>query len=59
MNWSWKYVAETCEQVYGVHVDWEERFFICPECDEPIYEADWDLHDWTMCPICEFAFEGE
>ena len=46
-----------CEDVFGTYVDLEERFFICPECDEPIYEEDYEGHDFSMCPICEVYFE--
>ena len=57
MNWTWEYCASYCEKTYGVHVDWEEDFFHCPECDEPIYKCDWENHDaWTVCPVCEFDF---
>lgn len=52
---SWEYVAKMCEDVYGIYVDWEEKFFICPECDEPIYECDFD--DFSVCPVCEFEWE--
>ena len=56
---TWKQVAEYCENVYGSYVDWEEGFFICPECEEPIYEIDWlDNSNWNLCPICEFYFEA-
>ena len=55
---NWQDVAEMCEVVFGVYVDWDERFFICPECDEPIYECDWENHDWNMCPICETLWDN-
>lgn len=54
---NWEYVAKMCEDVYGVYVDWEERFFHCPECDESLYDIDWEDHDWSICPICEFEWE--
>ena len=57
MNMSWKEAACLCETVYGTYVDWEERFFICPECDEPIYEDDWEDMDLSFCPVCEFIWE--
>lgn len=40
---------------YGGHVDWEERFYICPSCGEPVYECDWESVDLfkIYCPICE------
>lgn len=57
MNWSWSYCAEYCEKTYGAYVDWEEEFFNCPECGEPIYKCDWEDNDtWTICPVCEFDF---
>lgn len=48
-----KYVAE----VYGAYVDWEERFYDCPECGEPVYECDWSENELCdfLCPICEYA----
>lgn len=52
---SWEEAAGLIESAYGTWIDWEERFFLCPECDEPIYEEDWD--DFTICPVCEFEWE--
>ena len=52
---SWKEAAEICEVVYGCYVNWKERYFICPECDEPIYEC--DFNDFIICPVCEFKWE--
>ena len=54
---TWEEAAEYCYMTFGVQVDHEERFFICPECGEPIYEEDWEGHDFSMCPICEVYFE--
>ena len=57
MKWTWEKCARFCEKAYGIFVDWDEEFFICPECDEPIYKCDWeDYGCWTVCPICEFDF---
>lgn len=53
----WEDAARFCEETFGVYVDWEERFFICPECDEPVLEEDWENHNWERCPICERIFE--
>lgn len=55
---TWFEAAKYCEETYGVYVSYEEgdRFFICPECDEPILEEDWDGEDLTHCPVCEFNF---
>ena len=57
---SWEKCAKYCEKVYGVYVDWEERFFHCPECEDVVYECDWEGHCFDFCPICEFAYlEGD
>ena len=57
----WESRANYVEQVFGGYVDWEERFYECPECGDPVYECDWDgseLYD-TICPICGFDGEDE
>lgn len=56
---SWEDAAKYCVRTFGVYIDYEERFFICPECGEPIYEEDWeDNHfHWYMCPVCEICWE--
>ena len=54
---TWEDAANYCEDTFGVYVDWEERFFHCPECDEIVLEEDWNNHDWAMCPICETYWE--
>ncbi len=56
-SYVWETVADYCQEIYGSHVDWDERFFICPDCCEPIYECDWeDPSDYLsdMCPICDY-----
>lgn len=53
---SWVDAAKYCEKVYGIQVDWEEEFFICPECGESIYECDWEDEEFIFCPICEYYF---
>ena len=55
----WEKKAKTVFEVYGGYVDWEERFYLCPECEEPIYECDWtqaDMEDY-ICPVCQFEEE--
>ena len=52
----WNECAELIESVYGGFVNWEEEFFECPECGEPIYKNDWILEDY-LCPVCDFNFE--
>lgn len=56
---AWEKRAREVVEVYGGYVDWEERFYECPECGEPIYEYDWtkgELNEF-ICPICEFTEE--
>ena len=53
---SWEKVAWHCEEEYGTHTDWDEEFFICPECGEPIYKDDWDEDELRVCPVCGFEW---
>ena len=58
MVWSWQYVATFIEEDYGGYVDWEEEFFLCPECGEPIYKCDYPHISLGMiCPVCETMME--
>ena len=36
----WEKNAKYVESVFGAYVDWEERFYECPCCGEPVYECD-------------------
>ena len=56
---TWKEIALYCLDIYGVQVDWEEEFFICPECGEPIYKTDWIDDNLEVCPICEYPWLEE
>lgn len=60
MKWSWSYIASTVETVFGSYVDWDEEFFECSECGEPIYKCDYPYIDLGMiCPVCEFTYDEE
>lgn len=60
MTWSWQDVANFVEKDYGGYVDWDEEFFLCPECGEPIYKCDYHYIDMGMiCPVCEIMVEEE
>ena len=52
----WKINAKSAEKNYGSFVDWEEKFYNCPECGEPVYECDWEDKElmYEFCPICGF-----
>ena len=52
----WEDNARHAENIYGAFVDWEERYYLCPECGEPIYEVDWSEDElaFELCPICGF-----
>lgn len=54
---NWETAMTYCVETFRVQADLEDRFFICPECGEPIYEEDWEGYDLSMCPICETYFE--
>ena len=51
----WESNAMFVQKEYGAYVDWEEHFYNCPFCDEPVYEDDWSDEelDEFLCPICE------
>ena len=56
----WEKNAFNVRNIYGDFVDWEERFYNCPYCGEPIYDCDWseeELEDF-ICPICEDVDES-
>lgn len=55
----WESNARMVEEIYTGYVNWKERFYICPECGESVYECDWDEDDLcdAYCPICGFAEE--
>ena len=61
----WENVARYCQEVYGAYIDWDEGFFECPECGEPIYEEDYNQEsDYyrngeMICPICEIVLDAE
>ena len=58
---TWYDIARKCEEDYGSQVDYEEGFFVCTECGEPIYEYDWSESELRneegeyICPVCEEA----
>lgn len=49
----WSLMADYVFEVYGSYVDWDERFFLCPFCGEPIYEQDYGGKLTEFCPVCE------
>lgn len=53
----WEENAKAVEELYGSFVNWEDRFYLCPECEEPVYECDWSNEELKefLCPICEFG----
>lgn len=60
MSLNWEIVAKYIEEELGGFVDWDERFFNCPACGEPVYESDWlTWWPWKRCPICDFDFFEE
>lgn len=57
--------AKFLEETYGVQYDKEERFVICPECGEPLYECDWEPQTFEIvdgnwyCPVCDQYYDTE
>ena len=53
----WEANAKYCAETFGTYVDWDERFYECPECGEPVYECDWESAELEkeLCPICGFS----
>ena len=58
-------LAKYCEKTYGIPYIREDKeedgYFICAECDEPIYSCDWSEEEFMRgdlfcCPICDFSF---
>lgn len=57
----WFEASKIIAEEYGTQVDYEEEFFICPECGEPIYKEDTmkfetgveDGNTFFICPVCE------
>ena len=64
---NWENVARICQELYGSYIDWEERFYICPECCDPVYEDDYDRRKdfypekgvGPICPICEYNYGAD
>lgn len=56
----WEINARLVEREFGGYVDWDERFYNCPECEEPIYECDWSEDElMEICPVCGFREDDE
>ena len=58
----WNEVAKVVENDFGVQVDWEEKFFVCPDCGDVIYECDFNKDSVLAlgyCPICGAALTEE
>lgn len=56
-EYGWNWAAKVVEKEFGGYVNWDEKYFICPECGEPVYADDWHDVEFalaTICPICQF-----
>ena len=49
----WEQVASKLEREEGAFINWDERFFVCPNCEEIIYEEDMTS---DACPVCGYLF---
>ena len=72
IKFPWQEVAVAVEEVYGTwsqfSQDYDDSFFICPHCDEPICKRDYpdivsEVDKTTMhasfpkCPVCGEEYE--
>ena len=54
---NWSTVAICVEDIYGGIVDWDEEYFVCPDCGEPIH-AD-DFSDFEVIPAARTTINQE
>ena len=60
---TWNKIAHYVDETYNAYIDWEEEFFECPVCGEPLYSIDWEPSELLtdvgnfVCPICESVIE--
>lgn len=52
----WEIAASLAEE-QGSECNYEEGYFVCPHCNEPVFEGDWTddqmfKDNSVMCPIC-------
>ena len=47
---TWLEAGVYCEEVFGMSLNTNEGYFVCPECGEPLYEDDWKRHWWGNLP---------
>jgi len=62
MNRFFEKFAQTIEKEFGMYFDREEEFVECPECEEPLYNCDWESSEYMkvssdghvvwQCPVC-------
>lgn len=62
--YNWLQIAHLIEVNYDSLIDWNDRFFYCPKCHEPVYEDKWESEDDFLdgynnfaCPICGSVIE--
>ena len=62
--YNWLQMAHLIEVNYDSLIDWNDRFFYCPKCHEPVYEDEWESEDDFLdgynnfiCPICGSVIE--
>ena len=54
---TWEKLATAVEKNgYDTEVNWDEEYFICPYCEEPVLECDFPRNKEFACPICGEPF---
>ena len=50
---TWEKLATAVEKNgYDTVVNWDEGYFICPYCEEPVFECDFHKSKECDCHIC-------
>ena len=54
---TWEKLATIVEKnSYDTEVNWDEEYFICPYCEEPVLKCDFPKNKECACPICGEPF---
>lgn len=59
MGPNWISNAKWIDYECGGYVNYEEKFYICPKCEEPVDADDWEDTEFAqkLCPLCGAVVE--
>lgn len=49
----WEFNACYLRRTYHAHINWDERYYVCPFCGDRVYEDEWKETVWYICPFCQ------